>query len=50
MSRPTRRGRGGQGGHEPRARIQTRELRAMELSVRGCSQRQMVSACFSRLQ
>jgi hypothetical protein len=35
---PRRRGRGGQGGHEPRARIRTRELRAMELSVLGWSQ------------
>lgn len=35
------RGRGGQGGHEPRARIRTRELRAMELSVLGWSQHQI---------
>jgi predicted transcriptional regulator len=33
-----RRGRGGQRGHEPRARIRTRELRTMELSVLGWSQ------------
>lgn len=33
-----RRGRGGQGGHEPRTRIRTRELRAMELAVLGWSQ------------
>ncbi|MGH7555869.1 MAG: hypothetical protein ACREMQ_22940, partial [Longimicrobiales bacterium] len=33
-----RRGRGGQGGHEPRARIRTREIRAMELTVQGWSQ------------
>src|SRR5262245_35585369 len=33
-----RRGRGGKSGHEPRARIRTRELRAMELTVLGWSQ------------
>ena len=38
-----RRGRGGQGGHEPRARIRTRELRAMELSVLGWSQHQIAA-------
>jgi hypothetical protein len=40
MSGPRRRGRGrgGQGGHDPRARIRTRELRAMELAVLGWSQ------------
>ena len=36
-----RRGRGGQGGHEPRARIRTRELRVMELTVLGWSQHQI---------
>jgi predicted transcriptional regulator len=36
-----RRGRGGQCGHEPRARIRTRELRVMELSVLGWSQHQI---------
>jgi predicted transcriptional regulator len=36
-----RRSRGGQGGHEPRARIRTRELRVMELSVLGWSQHQI---------
>jgi predicted transcriptional regulator len=36
-----RRGRGGQGGHEPRARIRTRELRALELTVLGWSQPQI---------
>src|SRR4029453_18746451 len=42
MTRPAlRRGRGGQGGHEPRARIRTRELRVMELSVLGWSQHQI---------
>ena len=42
MTRTTgRRGRGGQGGHEPRARIRTRELRVMELSVAGWSQHQI---------
>ena len=39
---PRRRpGRGGQGGHEPRARIRTRELRATELAVLGWSQSQI---------
>jgi len=38
-----RRGRGGQGGHEPRARIRTRELRAMELLVLGWSQHQIAA-------
>jgi len=38
-----RRGRGGQGGHEPRARIRTRELRAMELTVLGWSQHQIAA-------
>ena len=33
-----RRGRGGQGGREPRMRIRTRELRAMELAVLGWPQ------------
>ena len=38
-----RRGRGGQDGHEPRARIRTRELRTMELTVRGWSQPQIAA-------
>jgi predicted transcriptional regulator len=38
-----RRGRGGQGGHDPRARIRTRELRAMELTVLGWSQLQIAA-------
>ena len=38
-----RRGRGGQGGHEPRARIRTRELRVMELTVLGWSQHQIAA-------
>jgi transcriptional regulator with XRE-family HTH domain len=38
-----RRGRGGQDGHEPRARIRTRELRTMELMVRGWSQPQIAA-------
>jgi predicted transcriptional regulator len=38
-----RRGRGGQGGHEPRARIRTRELRALELTTLGWSQHQIAS-------
>jgi predicted transcriptional regulator len=33
-----RRGRGGKGGHEPRARIRTREVRAIELAILGWSQ------------
>ncbi len=33
-----RRGRGGQGGHEPRPRIRMRELRAIELATLGRSQ------------
>jgi predicted transcriptional regulator len=45
MSAPTRhqRGRGGQGGHEPRARIRTRELRAIELSTIGRSQHEIAA-------
>lgn len=45
MSAPAdrRRGRGGQGGHEPRARIRTRELRVMELTVLGWSQHQIAA-------
>jgi DNA-binding CsgD family transcriptional regulator len=35
------RGSGGQGGHEPRARIRLREARVLELSVRGWSQAQI---------
>ena len=38
-----RRGRGGKGGHEPRARIRTREWRAMELTVLGWSQHQIAA-------
>ena len=38
-----RRGRGGQGGHDPRGRIRTRELRAMELAVLGWSQPQIAA-------
>lgn len=37
------RGRGGQGGHEPRTRVRTRELRAMELAVLGWSQHQIAA-------
>jgi len=37
------RGRGGQGGHEPRTRIRTRELRALELAVLGWSQPQIAA-------
>ena len=39
--RTGRRGRGGQGGHESRARIRTRELRALELANQGWSQHQI---------
>ena len=39
--RRNHRGRGGKDGHEPRARIQTRELRALELSIQGSTQRQI---------
>ena len=38
-----RRSRGGQRGHEPQARIRTRELRAMELRVLGWSQPQIAA-------
>lgn len=37
------RGRGGRGGHEPRARIRTRELRVLELTVLGWSQHQIAA-------
>lgn len=45
MSGPSRRrrGRGGKDGHEPRARIRTRELRVMELTVLGWSQHQIAA-------
>ncbi len=36
-------GRGGQGGHEPRARIQARELRVLERSIQGHSQREIAA-------
>jgi DNA-binding CsgD family transcriptional regulator len=42
-TRRRRRGRGGQGGHDPRARIHTRERRAMELAVLGWSQPQIAA-------
>lgn len=35
---PGRRGRGGRNGHEPRSRISSREMRALELSVQGFTQ------------
>ena len=38
-----RRGRGGQGGHEPRARIRTREIRAVDLVVLGWSQHRIAT-------
>ena len=45
MSNPPRRrrGRGGQSGHDPRARIRTREWRAMELAILGWSQPQIAA-------
>jgi predicted transcriptional regulator len=43
QSRPHRRGRGGQGGHEPRTRLRTRELRALELSNLGWSQHRIAA-------
>ena len=45
MSLPPRgrRGRGGQDGHDPRARIRTRERRTMELTVLGWSQHQIAA-------
>jgi len=39
----SRRGRGGQGGHEPRTRIRLRELRALELQTQGWSQHQIAA-------
>jgi transcriptional regulator with XRE-family HTH domain len=41
--RTGRRGRGGQGGHESRTRIRTRELRALELANQGWSQHQIAA-------
>ena len=35
------RGRGGKDGHEPRARVQTREMHALELSIQGHTQQQI---------
>lgn len=44
MSQTTsRRGHGGQHGHEPRTRIRTRELRVMELAILGWSQHQIAA-------
>ena len=40
-SKFTCRGRGGRDGHEPRPRIRTRELRALELSIQGWTQPQI---------
>ncbi len=37
------RGRGGQQGHEPRTRIRARELRVLECSVQGWSQRRIAA-------
>ena len=42
-SRHQSRSRGGQGGHEPRARIESRERRVLERSVRGESQRHIAA-------
>ena len=36
-------GRGGQGGHEPRAQVQAREQRVLERSVAGLSQREIAA-------
>lgn len=38
MTAPSRRGRGGQGGHEPRVRILAREQRVLDLAVLGWRQ------------
>ena len=47
--RPHRRGRGGHDGHEPRARIRTRERRALELVTLGWSQYQIAAdLCISQ--
>jgi predicted transcriptional regulator len=43
MTRAARRGRGGQAGREPRARIRTRELRTLELATLGWSQHQIAA-------
>jgi DNA-binding CsgD family transcriptional regulator len=45
MRRPARRrpGRGGQGGHEPRVRIRTREVRVLELTMHGWLQDQIAA-------
>jgi predicted transcriptional regulator len=37
------RGRGGQGGHEPRTRVRTRELRATELAILGWPQHRIAT-------
>ena len=36
-------GRGGQGGHEPRAKVQAREVRILERSIAGVSQRSIAA-------
>jgi len=38
-----RRGRGGQGGHEPRARLKLREIRVMEMILEGRTQHQIAT-------
>ena len=43
LPRRRRRGHGGQGGHEPRARIRTRALRVMELTILGWSQHRIAA-------
>ena len=43
MTPRTRRGRGGQGGYDPRPRVRTREGRAMELTVLGWSQHRIAA-------
>lgn len=43
-ARRTTRGRGGKGGHEPRARIALREARVLELGLEGRTQHQIAEA------
>ena len=42
--RPAGPSRGGQRGHEPRARIHARERRVLERSIQGASQREIATA------
>jgi DNA-binding CsgD family transcriptional regulator len=43
MSDKPRQGRGGRNGHEPRGRIRSREMRALELSVQGFTQAEIAA-------